>query len=574
MAETEDEAVEEITRAIAEGREIDWGAWSDRGLLSESALESLRVLAAMRLSTEAGGASAESAPLETGFEGIEEVGRGAHGRVWRAIDRALERPVALKVLRGQGAIAPEARARFVKEARLLAAVDCAHVVKVHAIDEWEGRLRISLEWIDGSTLDQVVRDSGTLPPEEAARVGVDLCRALTELHRRGIVHRDLKPANVMRAEGGRIVLLDFGIARELAPDGEHELEAGSGTPLYMAPEQWVAGGEQGPHTDLYALGVLLYWLVSGRHPFEAETAPELREAVLEGRPRLLVDHLPDAPPAFDELVSRALAREPEDRQPSAGAMEGELRRFLGEAEEPAAPAGRRLWLGAAAAVLLFAALAWLAPEWLGPASPVALELEAELYALRTGEKVRLADGDAVHPGDRLFMDVRCSREAWVYVFNEDREGRLYTLFPLTGFDLANPLPARPAGERVCLPGPHGGEDHHWKVDSEGGGGESVLVVAAIGPVEAAESLRDQIQEASPFSDLLGGAQTLATLGEGVRRDVLRSIGGVRPAGAAEEPPGREGPTPRLGELAERLGDGPARGGEVFWRALELRNAPR
>jgi len=171
---------------------------------------------------------------------------------------------------------------------------------------------------------------------EAAILGVDLCRALAAVHGAGLVHRDVKAGNVMREEGGRILLMDFGAVSDASSPEEGSV---SGTPRYIAPEIY-AGEKASRRSDLFSLGVLLYHLVTGRYPVDARTVGELREKVARRETRLLRDERPDLPEGFVQVVERALGWNPEDRYASAGAMEQALSAFLGaDAGAPRAAAG-------------------------------------------------------------------------------------------------------------------------------------------------------------------------------------------------------------------------------------------
>ena len=231
--------------------------------------------------------------LEGGLEVLEELGRGSFGAVYRARDRLLDREVALKVLSGDARLADGARRRFLEEARVLARIDHPNVVRIHAVDARDGEIRLVLELVKGRTLSDLVQSNGPLGWDEAARAGAEVARALAALHAQNLMHLDVKAGNVMRAEGGRIVLLDFGLARAGAAVGDH-YEPLVGTPLAMAPEQ-LAGEPVGPRADLYSLGVMLYWLVSRRYPHEAKTFSDLRRLVLSSEPTPLVDVRADLP---------------------------------------------------------------------------------------------------------------------------------------------------------------------------------------------------------------------------------------------------------------------------------------
>ncbi len=272
------------------------------------------------------GRARDPAPLATGFEILEEIGRGRSARVYRARDRALDREVALKVLDVRGALADFSRERFVEEARALASVDHRNVVRIHAIDEERGSVRLCLELVRGRTLDRIVREEGVFAPRSAARVAGEICRALGAVHVRGLVHRDVKPANVMIAdEGRRVVLLDFGIAR--AADGE--LSAASlrdGTPLFMSPERLLGRPSATPGDDLFSLGVLMHFLVSSEYPFAAPTVEGLRARIL----RSPASRLSGVDAAYSAIVRRLLAPREKERYPTAAAAARAIQAFLRE----------------------------------------------------------------------------------------------------------------------------------------------------------------------------------------------------------------------------------------------------
>src|SRR5262245_35702675 len=192
MPESPDERLrEEIAAAVADGTPVDWDRIEREKRLDESESNAFRVIEALRRHQAGGGSGAlppeKELPLETGFEIREEFGRGADGRVFRALDRALGCEVALKIVSGDVEVASDARARFLAEARILASLDHPNIVRVRAIDEVEGRIRIVLDYLRGRTLDRVVAEDGPFAPEEAARIAIDLCRALAAIHGRGLV---------------------------------------------------------------------------------------------------------------------------------------------------------------------------------------------------------------------------------------------------------------------------------------------------------------------------------------------------------------------------------------------------
>jgi eukaryotic-like serine/threonine-protein kinase len=248
---------------------------------------------------------------------LESVGEGTYGEVFRARDPWLDREVALKLLK-PGAAGNVPAARLMHEARTLALVRHANVVTVHGADMHDGRVGLWMEFVRGRTLAAMVAAQGPLSANEAAVVGQELCRALGAVHAAGLVHGDIKAQNVMRGSGGRLVLMDFGAGQFVDGHRAAATRAG-GTPLYLAPEV-LQGGEPTVRSDIYALGVLLYMLVTGEYPVQATSLDELRLAHLRGDRRRLRDVRPDLPDAFVAAVERALEPDPQRRFATAGEM--------------------------------------------------------------------------------------------------------------------------------------------------------------------------------------------------------------------------------------------------------------
>ena len=265
----------------------------------------------------------------------ERLGGGAVADVYRALDERLQRPVAIKVFRGDAA---EQLQRHEAEMRTLAALDHPSLVTVFdaGTDEPTGRPFLVMQLVEGPTLGGELR-AGNLTPERAARYGAELADALDYVHERGLVHRDVKPANVLLSEDGRVHLADFGIARLV--DSAHETKTGDvlGTPAYFAPEQ-VAGETVGPPADVYALGIVLFECLTGRRPFEG-TAVEVAMARVAREPEIPAD----LPTDWRALLGAMTRRDPAAR-PTAAQVASSLRRLgAGEPVDPtivaSAPAG-------------------------------------------------------------------------------------------------------------------------------------------------------------------------------------------------------------------------------------------
>lgn len=235
------------------------------------------------------------------------------GVVYLAREVALDRPVAIKLLPPALAARPELRERFLREARTAAQLSQPNIVPIHAVDDAAGFVFFVMAYIEGETLGERIRTQGPLTAPEAARVLREIAWALAYAHGQGVIHRDLKPDNIILERAtGRAVLTDFGIARRLESTG---LTAGGeliGTPEYMSPEQ-ACGGELDGRTDLYSLGIVGFYTLAGRLPFEATTVPALllQQATAPAPP--LAPLAPGAPRALVQAVARCLAKEPEDR---------------------------------------------------------------------------------------------------------------------------------------------------------------------------------------------------------------------------------------------------------------------
>ncbi len=280
-----------------------------------------------------------------------EIARGAYGVVFRARDRELDRPVALKTLRSREA-GPLARERFLREARLAARLDHPNIVRIFETGEQGGLPFYTMALLEGSPL------RGPLPPPEACRIMARVARAVAHAHERGVIHRDLKPANILLC-GGEPVLADFGVARGLEEPRVTQTGELLGTPAYMSPEQ--ARGDVravGAPADVHAMGAVLFELLAGRLPYEAETFVELSSKLLNDPPPALVGF----DPALGALVRRCLAKRPEER-PSAAELASGLERW--------APGRRRTWILALPMAAALAGTALWAAAAPPPARPAA-----------------------------------------------------------------------------------------------------------------------------------------------------------------------------------------------------------
>ena len=249
---------------------------------------------------------------------LEPVGKGGFARVYRARD-ALNRNVALKLFPVTPENADALARRVLREGSLLAKVKHSNVVVVHGVHETKEFVGLWMEFISGRTMEAELRARGPLSAEEATPIGIDLCRALAAVHGRGLVHRDVKAQNVMREDGGRTVLMDFGAGTELATGLGKPYDT-AGTPLYLAPELF-DGRPATRASDIYSLGVLLYRMVTREYPVDGADRTEIERAHRAGQVKRLRDARPDLPGGFIQAVERALSPDPDARPQTAGEFE-------------------------------------------------------------------------------------------------------------------------------------------------------------------------------------------------------------------------------------------------------------
>ncbi len=254
------------------------------------------------------------------YEAEERVGQGGMALVFRGIDHVLRRPVAIKVLHPHLLDRPEARARFAREATVIAKLRHANIVEVYDVSgESSDQAFIVTEFIDGMVLSELLLRHGPLMPETAAAVVGTVARALAHAHERGVIHRDVKPENIMVRRDGVLKLMDFGIAH--VTDMEHLTMTGAilGSPAHMSPEQ-VDGQALDARTDIFSLGTLFYLLASGHYPFQADTPSGLLRAIVELRCADIRTVRPDFPDELHAILTRMMARDPDQRFASAAGL--------------------------------------------------------------------------------------------------------------------------------------------------------------------------------------------------------------------------------------------------------------
>jgi hypothetical protein len=272
---------------------------------------------------------------------LQVLGRGGMGVVYKAWDSKLNRPLALKVLRERAELLDKnQRERLQREAEAVAQLRHPHIVQIHAIGEHEGQPFVALEFLEGGSLSRQL--AGTpLPPRRAATLAEMLACAVEHAHAHGIVHRDLKPGNILMTADGEPKVADFGLAKRLNADlGHTQTGVILGTPSYMAPEQAKGHGKAvGPAADVYALGAVLYEMLTGRPPFRAASHLDTVLQVISLEPVSPRRLQPQVPRDLETICLKCLRKEPSQRYASAAALADDLHRFLAGEPILARPAG-------------------------------------------------------------------------------------------------------------------------------------------------------------------------------------------------------------------------------------------
>jgi serine/threonine-protein kinase len=270
------------------------------------------------------------------------LGFGGMSTVHLALDERLERQVAVKLLAEHLADDPTFVSRFQREAQAAARLVHPNIVQIFdsGLDARSGRHFIVMEYIEGASCAEILRDDGWVEVQEAIAIVEQACEGLQYAHRHGVVHRDVKPGNLLRAREGEVKLADFGIAKATEQSSITQVGSVLGTAAYLAPEQ-ARGEEAGPRADLYALGVVAYQLISGRLPYEATSLTELALKQQREQPPMLDALVAAVGPELADAVAIALALDPRERYQTAGEMGRAMRdgaRGVSPAESPAAGA--------------------------------------------------------------------------------------------------------------------------------------------------------------------------------------------------------------------------------------------
>ncbi|MFN0018559.1 MAG: serine/threonine-protein kinase [Pirellulaceae bacterium] len=268
---------------------------------------------------------------------VRELGRGGMGSVYLAIDTRLDRKLALKVMLPQLAADPVASQRFLREARATAKVTNDNVVTVYEADERDGVTYIAMQFLQGYPLDEYLRKKGRPGISQIIRIGRETASGLAAAHKTGLIHRDIKPANLwLEAPKGRVKVLDFGLAKPV--DGDVEVSQSGmilGTPAYMSPEQ-ARGLKLDGRSDVFSLGGVLYYLCTGRFPFEGPTPMAVLTALAVDEPPPVRELNPAVPPPLADLIHQMLAKIPDKRPRSADDVVQRLRKIAEDLAQSAA----------------------------------------------------------------------------------------------------------------------------------------------------------------------------------------------------------------------------------------------
>ena len=266
---------------------------------------------------------------------IELVGEGAMGVVYKAKDSVLDRTVAIKVMNDSIARQDDLRKRFLHEAQAAASLQHPNVVCIYDLGDFDGHLFIAMEFVEGIDLEKLLELGQPLSLQAKLDIAIDILTGLSFAHKRGIIHRDIKPANIRVAEDGRAKIMDFGVAH-LASSSMTTTGSFLGTPSYMAPEQ-ITEGQTTPGTDIFAVGGVLYQLLTQFKPFEGPTLQNLFFKIITEKPKRVSDLMPGLPPALDRIVEKAMAKEPSERYTNALDMANELSAVRAKLSGPSYP---------------------------------------------------------------------------------------------------------------------------------------------------------------------------------------------------------------------------------------------
>jgi serine/threonine protein kinase/tetratricopeptide (TPR) repeat protein len=257
------------------------------------------------------------------YQIIEEIGRGGMGRVYKALDKELNRTVALKMIKPEISSHLSIVERFKREIKLASQITHENVCRIHDLGEVEGIKYISMEFIEGQNLHEFIKTSRGLKIETAISIAKQVCHALTAAHKKGVIHRDLKPQNIMIDKKGNAYVMDFGIARSLEAEEVTKPGVIIGTPAYISPEQ-AEGKTADTRSDIYSLGCIMYEMLTGKPPFEADTSAALIHKHVAEAPRSPSSINPQISKELDKIILTCLEKNPDSRYSSAEVLCGYL----------------------------------------------------------------------------------------------------------------------------------------------------------------------------------------------------------------------------------------------------------
>jgi serine/threonine protein kinase len=521
-------------RAVAGGAAPDQAAWLARYPHMRDALQAYfsnqeHLRRAFRPFQAPSGKAPAPLPDVPGYEVRSELGRGGMGVVYLARDLSLPRFVALKMIRAGAPLTADQRSHFRAEAEAVARLQHPHIVQIHAVGEFQGQPFLALEYLPGGSLDRQIGDAPQ-PPAAAAHLVEILARAVHAAHQGDIIHRDLKPANVLLAPAnpgdpggtpyGLPKVSDFGLAKHLDPTRPRAPEEGVvGTACYMAPEQ--AAGQHdrvGPATDVYALGVILYEMLTGRRPFQADTIQETLKQVRTEPPAPPRAVNPDVPAELEAICLRCLAKQPAGRYPTAAELAADLHRYRTRAEGPNPaptlpaphaetthpPSLRRRWrwavvLGLSAAVLIGLVVLmnrpWnpdTQPSRANPPVPIPDanppwkgDIDVEVWDPKNPDRRGRLHTPGVLPvrvGDVVIIKAEANRPAYLYVVWIDAAGTAAPLYPWEDYDWAKRPQTEKKRSRLTL---FDDPKYQWELRDGTTGMDALLLLVRDTPLTAA-----------------------------------------------------------------------------------------
>src|SRR5262252_4737487 len=340
-------------------------------------------------------ASAPGTVLGGRYEILQMLGRGGMGAVYKAHDKELDRTVALKLIRPDLARNPEMLRRFKQEIILARQVTHKNVIRIFDLGQSDGIKFITMDFVEGRDLRALLQEKGKFPPNEAARIMLQICRALEAAHAEHVIHRDLKPQNIMLDGKGRVYVMDFGIARSVQVPGMTQTGALIGTPEYMSPEQ-ARGENLDQRSDIFSLGVIFYEILTGKKPYPSDVPLATLWKRMQEPATPPVKLEPTLPLPLNDVVVKALEIEPEKRFASAREMAHSLEIWLGPSAESTAiflpaPRTKPYWKWASAALGALLIIAVVAFRLRGPVKPLPAHAPVSVlvsdFANTTGDSI-------------------------------------------------------------------------------------------------------------------------------------------------------------------------------------------